>query len=61
LKRNTVPTYISLLWGFKISKINQKTTISLDKIAMDTTLNGIHSPLDAETFSWYMGEIDKRN
>ena len=61
LKRNTVPTYISLLGGFKISKINQKTTISLDKIAMDTTLNGIHSPLDAETFSWYLGKIDKRN
>jgi hypothetical protein len=51
LQRQTVPTYLAMLAGLKIMKLPTGVKILLDDIAMTSTTDGIHAPLDEETFS----------
>ncbi|MDR0651432.1 MAG: CapA family protein [Candidatus Peribacteria bacterium] len=50
LGRKTVPTYIAMLAGLRIEKFPTGVKILLDKIEMTTMTNGIHTPLDTQTF-----------
>ena len=59
LKRNTVATYVSLLWGFKITKSSSGVDIKLDKIIMSEVENWIHSPLNEETYQWIYDNINE--
>jgi len=59
LKRNTVATYVSLLWGFKITKSSSGVDIKLDKIIMSEVENWIHSPLNEETYQWIYDKINE--
>ena len=59
LKRHTVPTYISLLWGFEIVKNSSGVAIKLDKIVMSEVENWLHSPLDKETYQWIYDIIEE--
>ncbi|MCK9467126.1 MAG: CapA family protein [Candidatus Absconditabacterales bacterium] len=59
LKRHTVPTYISLLGGFKIIKNSSGVVIKLDKIVMSEVENGLHSPLDKETYQGIYDRIEE--
>lgn len=59
LNKNTVPTYISLVAGLNIEKVDTWVNISLEKMVMSTVTDGISSPLDAETYSWIMERIRK--
>jgi hypothetical protein len=57
LKRKTVPTYIATLAGLKIVHFPRGTRILFDTLTMSTTTDGVHQPLDAQTFSGVVSEI----
>ncbi len=59
VKRYTVPTYISLLWGLEITKSSSGVDIKLDKIVMSEVENWIHSPLNEETYQWIYDNINE--
>ncbi len=59
LNKRTIPTYISLFAGLNIQKIGTWVDITLDKIVMSTMTDGVHSPLDSQTFSWILERIQK--
>jgi hypothetical protein len=57
LKRKTVPTYIAMLAGMKIVHFPNGAKVVLDQLHMSTTTDGVHQPLDAQTFSGILSEI----
>ncbi len=59
IKRYTIPTYISLLWGIEITKSSGGVDIKLDKIVMSEVENWIHSPLNEETYQWIYDNINE--
>ena len=59
LNKNTVPTYISLVAGFNIEKVDTWVNITFEKMVMSTITDWISSPLDSETYSWIMERIQK--
>jgi len=59
LNKNTVPTYISLVAGLNIEKVDTWVNISLEKMVMSTVTDGISSPLDFQTYSEILERIDR--
>ena len=59
LNKKTVPTYISLVAGLNIEKIETWVNITLEKMVMSTITDWIPSPLDSETYSWIIERITK--
>ena len=59
LNKNTVPTYISLVAGLNIEKVETGVNITFEKMVMSTITDWISSPLDSETYSWIMARIQK--
>ena len=57
LKRRTVPTYVSLLAWFEITKIGTGITISEPTFKMARINKGLYSEIDAETFTGIMSEL----
>ena len=57
LKRRTVPTYIPLLAGLKITKYWTWIEISQPEFKMARVTKGIYSPMDEETFVGIMSEL----
>lgn len=51
LHRKTVPTYISMLAGFKFVKFPSGVKILRDQLEMSTMTDGVHQPLDEQTKS----------
>ena len=59
LNKKTVPTYISLVAGLNIEKVETWVNITLEKMVMSTITDWIPSPLDWETYAWIMDRIQK--
>ena len=59
LQRRAVATYISLLAGLAFEKVATWVVVHLDEIVMTRTSDGIHYPLDADTYYEIMGKIQK--
>ena len=57
LKRRTVPTYIPLLAGMKITKYWTGISISEPEFKMARVNKGLYSEIDAETFTGIMSEL----
>lgn len=57
LNKKTTPTYISVLAWFQISKNLSGVNINLDQIVMTRSKDGIHYPLDNQTYEWILGQI----
>ena len=57
LKKRTVPTYIPLLAGVKITKNLTWITISQPELKMSRVKKGIFYPIDDETFSGVLHQI----
>jgi hypothetical protein len=60
LGRRTVPTYISMLAGLQMVKFPNGVKILWDQLEMSTMTDGVHQPLDEETFSGILKEINFR-
>lgn len=58
LGRHTVPTYISLLWWFEITKNSSWTEINFDKMVMSKTTKWLHNRLDDQTYQEIYDKIN---
>lgn len=57
LWKKTTPTYISLLAWLKLQKFKSWVKIFLDQIEMSSMTNGVHNPLDRETYKEILQRI----
>ena len=60
LAKKTTPTYISLLAGLQLQKFKSWVRITLDQIEMSRMTNGVHSPLDPQSYEEILQRIAKK-